>query len=247
MTTAVVLGAGFGQRLMPLTADRPKCAVELAGEPLAVRILRQLAARGVDRAVVVVGHQAERARALIKPPIPVEFIENRDYATTNTMYSTLLAMPQLADGGYLIEGDIACSDEAMDRLARAAGDRSHWAASPWTPAHSGSRLHDDGDGRIVKQEIWRQATVGPTERMWKSAGILKLSPAGAATLAGALAAEDGAGHRTIYYDDVIGRHLASFDLRILPLAGDSWAEIDDQADLADARRLFENGDKGKSA
>jgi choline kinase len=238
----VVLGAGLGQRLRPLTDDRPKCVVELAGEPLAVRMLRQFAARGCRHGVVVVGHQADRARAIIGPRVDtmdVSFVENADYAVTNTMYSALLAAASLEGGAYLVEGDIACGDEVVARLIAADPSLSHWAADPWTPRHTGSRLLVDRSGRIIRQEIWRGVTTGDTTDMWKSAGMLKLSPDGASTLIDALRDEAAAGHRAIYYDDVVGRHVDRFDLRILDLTGAPWVEIDDLADLAEARRLFE--------
>ncbi len=241
-TNVLLLGAGLGARLRPLTDDRPKCVVEIAGEPLAVRMLRQLAERGARRATVVVGHFAERARELIGDRVgalEVRFIENREYASTNTMYSALLGIEALADGGLLVEGDIVADDTAIDRLVGADPARSHWAADPWTPAHTGSRLRDGGDGAIVAQEIWREPTVGSTERLWKSAGMLRLSAAGARALAETLRLEADAGNRSIYYDDVIGRHLPRFDLRILDLTGAPWIEIDDLSDMAQARARFE--------
>jgi choline kinase len=247
MSAVVVLGAGLGSRLRPLTDDRPKCAVALAGEPLAARVLRQLHARGVRRATVVVGHMAERARELLGAALgplaglSLSFVENRDYATTNTMYSTLLAMDALAGGGYLVEGDIAASDAAVDRIVAADAAVSCWAADPWTEAHSGCRLRSDAAGRVVGQEIFRAHTPGPVPGLWKSAGMLKLSPAGAAALAMALAREADAGRRTVYYDDVIGAHVGDFDLRVLDLTGAPWVEIDDLDDMARARRLFEGG------
>lgn len=241
----LLLGAGLGARLRPLTDDRPKCVVEIAGEPLAVRVLRQFAERGARRATVVVGHFAERARELIGARIgalEIDFVENRAYATTNTMYSALLGIEALAEGGFLVEGDIVADDAVIDRLIAADPARSHWAADPWTPAHTGSRLRDDGGGAggaIVAQEIWRGPTTGSVERLWKSAGMLRLSAAGARALAEALRAEAEAGDRTIYYDDVIGRHLPRFDLRILDLTGAPWVEIDDLDDMAQARARFE--------
>jgi len=235
MSTVVVLGAGLGSRLRPLTDDRPKCAVTLAGEPLAARIVRQLGARGVKRAVVVVGHMADRARELLSAAAPgVEFVENRDYATTNTMYSALLAIDALADGGFLVEGDIAASDSAVDRLVAGRG----WAADPWTPAHSGCRLRTDGN-RIVGQEIWRAETTGDTRNLWKSAGMLSLGPDDVAVLSRCLREEAAAGRTNIYYDDVVGRHMSEFRLDVLDLSGAPWVEIDDLADMEIARREFE--------
>ncbi len=263
MSTVVLLGAGLGARLRPLTDDRPKAVVEVAGEPLAVRLLRQFAERGVRTATVVVGHFAERARELIGPRVrgadgaflDVRFVENAEYATTNTMYSLLLGMDELvAGGGFVVEGDIIAAEQVIDRLMatdQIPAERSCWAVDAWTPAHTGSRLTDDGHGRIVAQEIWRGATTGPTPRMWKSAGMLRLASAGARQLQAALEREAAAGNRAIYYDDVIGKYLHGVPdceapalrqplaLDVLDLAGAPWMEIDDLDDMAQARAMFE--------
>ena len=59
-TTAMVLAAGLGTRMRPLTDDRPKALVEVAGEALIDHVLRRLGESGVDRAVVNVHWFAER-------------------------------------------------------------------------------------------------------------------------------------------------------------------------------------------
>jgi len=59
---AVILAAGKGNRLEPLTADVPKCMVEIGGEPLLERALRALASHGIAEAVIVIGYLAEAVR-----------------------------------------------------------------------------------------------------------------------------------------------------------------------------------------
>ena len=239
MSHVVLLGAGLGARLRPLTDDRPKCVIEIDGEPLARRMLRQFAERGVTGATVVVGHFAERARELIGTSVrgmKIGFVENAEYATTNTMYSTLLAIDSLADGGFLVEGDIIAAESVIERLVGADPTRSHWAVDAWTPAHSGSRLWTAGTRRIVRQEIHRAHTETAVPNAWKSSGMLRLTSETATHLGQFLREEP---NRNIYYDDVIGKHLDALSIDVLDLEGAPWFEIDDLNDMAQARSLFE--------
>lgn len=240
MSHVVLLGAGLGARLRPLTNDRPKCAVSIAGEPLARRMLRQFANRGVRHATVVVGHFAERAQELIGNQVDdmaVAFIENADYATTNTMYSTLLAINALSDGGFLVEGDIVAADSVIDRLVGSDSTRSHWAVDAWTSGHTGSRLWTSGSKRITKQEIHRAHTPTAVKNAWKSSGMLRLTSATAKQLGQFLKNEPD---HNIYYDDVIGKHLDALEIDVLDLESAPWIEIDDLHDMAEARDLFED-------
>jgi choline kinase len=239
MSHVVLLGAGLGARLRPLTDDRPKAVVEVAGEPLARRMLRQFAERGVKQATVVVGHFAARAQELIGARIgemSVAFAENAEYSTTNTMWSTALAIDALANGGFLVEGDIVASTQVIDKLVGADPARSHWAVDAWTAEHSGSRLWTAGGTRITKQEIHRAYTKAAVPNAWKSSGMLRLTGETAAQLGRFLRAEPD---RTIYYDDVIGKHVDSLAIDVLDLQGAEWVEIDDLNDMAQARKLFE--------
>jgi NDP-sugar pyrophosphorylase family protein len=70
----VVIAAGRGKRLRPITDHWPKPVLPIDGEPVIVTLLGDLAAAGVDRIVVVTGHLAEQVEALLAPlPHPVRF------------------------------------------------------------------------------------------------------------------------------------------------------------------------------
>ena len=60
MTVGILLAAGLGSRLRPLTDDRPKCLMDLGGETLLARLVRQLVAGGVEHLVVATGSEAAR-------------------------------------------------------------------------------------------------------------------------------------------------------------------------------------------
>ena len=85
---AIVLAAGQGSRLMPLTADRPKCMVNLLGRPLLAYLLDSLNQAGVDDVVVVTGYLADRIDA---PGCCL--VKNPDYMKTNMVTSLFQASP----------------------------------------------------------------------------------------------------------------------------------------------------------
>src|SRR5690348_3691166 len=66
----VILAAGRGMRLRPLTHDRPKCMLNVAGRPMVHHLLENLAALGVHEAVLVVGHGHDRVRAYVGDGTP---------------------------------------------------------------------------------------------------------------------------------------------------------------------------------
>ena len=64
---AVILTAGTGSRLSPLTLVTPKCLTEINGQPILFRALRALASQGLSEAVIVVGHHAQEIRKRVGP------------------------------------------------------------------------------------------------------------------------------------------------------------------------------------
>ena len=80
---AVILAAGCGTRLRPLTDNRPKCMVELAGSSLLERQLMVLRAAGIDQITVVTGFRSDKIDA-----DGCHLVHNPDYSVTN-MVATL--------------------------------------------------------------------------------------------------------------------------------------------------------------
>ena len=62
---AVILSAGQGKRLLPLTADNPKCLLNIEGRSLIEWQINELAKCGIDQVSVVVGYHAERVEQLL--------------------------------------------------------------------------------------------------------------------------------------------------------------------------------------
>ncbi len=116
----LILTAGYARRLRPLTDHLPKCLLQVAGTPILRRSLDHLVELGMSELVVVTGHEAGKVRDAIGhwyPRLPVTYIDNPDYLTTNNAYSLLMSRPAL-DGRefFLLDGDILYDAGAMERL-----------------------------------------------------------------------------------------------------------------------------------
>lgn len=101
---AVILAAGSSTRLYPLTLDRPKCLLEIGGKTLLEYQLRALAACQVRELVLVVGYLSQQilqAVEDIRPTIPLSAVYNRQYATTNNLYSLWAAREKLAGSPFI--------------------------------------------------------------------------------------------------------------------------------------------------
>jgi len=66
ITTALLLAAGTGSRLRPLTRNAPKCLTEVGDRPILDRLIHNLRAKGFQRLVVVLGHQGDQIRDFLR-------------------------------------------------------------------------------------------------------------------------------------------------------------------------------------
>ena len=107
---AVILAAGTGTRLMPLTRDIPKPLLEINDISLLERMMKNCISSGVNEFIIVSGHKKERVMEKIeylenKYPVKISTVENKRYSQTNTSCSVSLAINQLDDDVLIINGD----------------------------------------------------------------------------------------------------------------------------------------------
>ncbi len=103
---AVILAAGFGMRMVPINTEVPKGLLEVNGEPLIERLIKQLHEVGIREIYVVVGFLKEKFEYLIDD-YGVELIVNPAYASKNNLHSLQLAKEHL-ENCYVIPCDIWC-------------------------------------------------------------------------------------------------------------------------------------------
>lgn len=104
---AVILAAGFGMRMVPINTETPKGLLEVNGEPLIERIIKQLHEVGIEEIYVIVGFMKEQYEYLIDE-YGVELIVNKNYAAKNNLHSLKLALPYLYNT-YIVPCDIWCN------------------------------------------------------------------------------------------------------------------------------------------
>lgn len=110
---AIILAAGFGMRMVPINTEVSKGMLEINGEPLIERIIRQLHEVGIKEIYIVVGFMKEQYEYLIDD-FGVQLIVNEEYAKKNNLYSLKLAIEYM-ENAYIIPCDLWCKENLFRR------------------------------------------------------------------------------------------------------------------------------------
>lgn len=110
---AIILAAGFGMRMVPINTEMPKGLLEVNGEPLIERIIKQLHEVGIQEIYVVVGFMKEKYEYLMDE-YGVELVVNPDYASKNNLHSLKLVKEHL-ENAYVVPCDIWCDRNPFHR------------------------------------------------------------------------------------------------------------------------------------
>ncbi len=110
---AIILAAGFGMRMVPINTEMPKGLLEVNGEPLIERIIKQLHEVGIQEIYVVVGFMKEKYEYLMDD-YGVELVVNPDYAAKNNLHSLRLVKEHL-ENAYIVPCDIWCDRNPFHR------------------------------------------------------------------------------------------------------------------------------------
>ena len=105
---AIILAAGFAARMVPINLETPKALLEVNGEPLIERQIKQLHAVGITEIYVVVGYLKERFDYLIDE-YGVQLVVSSSYATKNNLHSLCKVLKHLQNA-YIIPCDLWCRE-----------------------------------------------------------------------------------------------------------------------------------------
>lgn len=230
-TTAIILAAGVGKRFGAEASDRPKALLEVGGESLIGRLVRQLARGGVERVVVVVGHRSE----LIEQELAgdgITFVHNPEYRRGAIL--SLWSAREHLDGPVLVmDADVYLPFTMLERLLRSPHESCFLLDGRATPSGEEQMLHVQ-DGRVI--DIARRPR-GTYDLLGESVGFLKLGSEAARVLRELLDVRVAAGVKDIEHEEVypelLSRIVAGYE-RVDDL---DWTEIDFPEDLERARVL----------
>ena len=125
MDKAIILNAGEGKRLRPLTELVPKCLLKLDGITILEHQLANLADCGIREVVIVIGYRADQIFWKVKDErfgLNIKFIQNPIFAETNTVYSLWLARNEIKRDFLYFNGDVIFHKHVLKRLINAEYD-----------------------------------------------------------------------------------------------------------------------------
>jgi HAD superfamily hydrolase (TIGR01450 family) len=238
---AVVLAAGIGSRLSPLTLDRPKSCISVDGIPILEHQLRSYATAGVEEVYIVAGYMADQVRALCetvaeREDISISVVENEAFPNTDNMYSLYCVRDTVAGEPFLLSnGDVVFDYEVTQRLCD--GDGSAVASDFSRYDEEAMKISLDGKDRI--QQIAKD--INSEEAAATSIDVYRFSAAFSRLLfeeiRHTIEVENNYTSWTeAAIDDLV--QTRDHDLGAVDIGDASWVEIDDFDDLLLADRTF---------
>jgi choline kinase len=237
-TRAIILSAGKGSRLLPLTADRPKCLIEMSGRTLLEWQLDALFAAGISDTVVVAGFGVELVESVLARRGPhrgkVSVIFNPFYHVADNLGSAWMARSAMDRDFLLLNGDTLITPALAARLLAAA-------PAPITLAVD-TKAHYDADDMKVLCEGNRLVRVdkGLAAGSYnaEAIGLVRFIGEGRAafrdTIEKMMRTPEGTSQ---FYLRAIDRLADTGIVHAAQIGGLEWTEVDYPADLVIARSL----------
>jgi choline kinase len=241
ITTALLLAAGTGSRLQPLTDTSPKCLTEVNETTILERLVRGLDAWKFERLVVVVGHLDGCVRDFLDSlasGLTVQYIHSEKYRTTNNLYSLWAARHAVQDPFLLLECDLVFDDVLLGKML----EPDRIAVSRTLPWMNGTTVSLDHSHRVTRFHMGKDQR--SDELTHKTVNMYSFSRSSWQRVTRRLEHHVSAGRVNRYYETVFAEMVADRALSFEAVFFDNrrWYEIDTLEDLWEAERLFPRND-----
>jgi len=237
ITTALLLAAGTGSRLYPLTRNSPKCLTLVNEKSILERLVIGLKQQGFKRLVIVTGYQENCIREFLgieTEDIDIEYIFSPLYKTTNNIYSLWMAREIINEPFMLIESDLVFDESLLDDMCYP----NRIAVAHMQAWMEGTTVTVD-QTQFVKK--FQKGTTQPYDDIrYKTVNIYSFSLSSWYAIVERLDQYISVGRVNNYYETVFAEMVADGSLYFKAVSFDykPWYEIDTIADLAEAEKLF---------
>ncbi len=180
---AIIIGAGRGRRLMPTTADTPKCLADVGGRAILDWILDAFAAHAITQVSFIGGYQIDKVRAAYPA---LRYHHNAEWESNNILVSLMCAESEMDDPFICCYSDILFTPEVVRRALASPADMALVIDTEWRARYTLRTQHPPSDAEkvtarnglltAIRRDIAKEAAHG------EYIGVAKFSAGGAALL-----------------------------------------------------------------
>lgn len=237
ISTALLLAAGTGSRLFPLTKSSPKCLTLVSEKSILERLVKNLKKQGFQRLVIVTGYKNRYIMDFLGSSyedLSIEYIHSPLYHTTNNIYSLWIARKIINEPFVLLESDLVLNTSLLDEMV--FPDKIAVATmQPWLV---GTTVSLNKQNQVTK---FHKGTIDTyTDIRYKTVNIYSFSLSSWQAIVKKLNEYISIGSVNCYYETVFAEMVADKSLLLESVSFDHkpWYEIDTINDLAEAEKLF---------
>jgi choline kinase len=237
---AVILAAGIGSRLSPLTDNCPKSLLLVGGSIILERMIRNCLSCGISQFVLVLGHREDEIKQFVDKTfrgIRVTYVTNERYRDTNTGYSLMLAASAIGTSEFIkFDADVVFDVKILRQLMD--NDLPNVLCIDRNIALADEEVKVIADDQMRVIEIGK--SVDPKTALGESIGIEKISAiAGPLLFAELTQMMESIAHAQDYYEAAYERLVHSgVPFHALDITGSDWTEIDTAEDFVAANAMF---------
>ena len=239
MINAIILSAGQGKRLLPLTETRPKCMLPVAGQTILEWQVQTLLAAQIDNLFIITGFKTELVEEHIKQRFGdhlerIHIVFNPFYSVSDNLASCWMARHAMREDFILVNGDTLFEQALLDTVLRSP-------PAPVTLTVDYKDSYDNDDMRVELDESMVKAvskTLPDEHTMAESIGLLYFRGKGPALFREHLdqRMKQGKGLR-LWFLSVVDALARQSLVRACSINGYRWCEIDFKKDLDGAERV----------
>jgi choline kinase len=237
---AVILAAGIGSRLAPLTDDCPKSLLAVGGSIILERMIRNCLSCGISQFVIVLGHRADEIERFVDKTfrgIRVSYVINDRYRDTNTGYSLMLAASAIGISEFIkFDADVVFDVKILRQLMDSELPNVLCIDRNIALADEEVKVIADDQMRVI--EIGK--SVDPKAALGESIGIEKISNiTGPLLFAELTQMMESKAHAQDYYEAAYEQLVdKGIPFHAIDITGLDWTEIDTVEDFDAANTMF---------